>query len=526
MASNFALHLCRFSFTSFRQLQAFEWYTEGGGKHWTKLQNLAPELGLAGFTAFWIPPPTKAANPASVGYDTYDLWDLGEFDQKGSKATKYGTKEELQCMVKAAQSNGIVVYVDAVLNHKFGADSSEVFAATEVDYNDRNKDISDQHDIEVQPFISIPLVTPIDHNDRVGQGSRFQAVMERQQYSQMKWCFNHFTGVDFDNKTEKTQIFRIQGNGKSWATGVDKENKNYDYLMGADIDHKHPEVEKDILDWGSWIIKEIGCSGFRFDAIKHIDEEFIGKFVRHVRASSGRPELFAVGEYWKDSLDDLDTYLSQFGSQFSVFDSPLHYNFKRAGDAGESFDLRQIFDGTVVQKRPIDAVTLVDNHDTQVGQALESCVPSWFKPIAYALILLRPDGYPCVFWGDLYGCEGPEGNPQPAVNQLADLVRARKLFAYGELQDYWDHCSCLGWVRVGDQWHDGCAVVISNGDEGTKRMNVGKEHKGEIWTDCLGWSKGGVKIDNEGWGDFKCPGGSVSIWTRSDARGREEFHKD
>ncbi len=50
-------------------------------------------------------------------------------------------------------------------------------------------------------------------------------------------------------------------------------------------------------------------------------------------------------------------------SQFSVFDAPLHYNFKEAGDRGSEFDLRAIWDGTVVQKRPIDAVTLVENHE-------------------------------------------------------------------------------------------------------------------------------------------------------------------
>jgi alpha-amylase len=29
-----------------------------------------------------------------------------------------------------------------------------------------------------------------------------------------------------------------QGDGKYWASGVDNENANYDYLMGADIDHR------------------------------------------------------------------------------------------------------------------------------------------------------------------------------------------------------------------------------------------------------------------------------------------------
>lgn len=66
--------------------------------------------------------------------------------------------------------------------------------------------------------------------------------------------------------------------------------------------------------------------------------------------------MFAVGEFWKDSLDDINAYLNKLGTQFSVFDAPLHYNFKEAGEAGNNFDLRKIFDGTLVQNRPMDAV--------------------------------------------------------------------------------------------------------------------------------------------------------------------------
>ncbi len=102
---------------------------------------------------------------------------------------------------------------------------------------------------------------------------------------------------------------------------------------------------------------------------------------------------------------------------------------------------------------------------TQVGQALESWVSSSFKPLAYSLILLRPDGYPCVFYGDLYGTAGE--NPQEPVSQLGDIIRARKLYAYGEVRDYWDHMNCVGWVRMGEGDKDGCAVVLCNGsDEG------------------------------------------------------------
>ena len=43
-------------------------------------------------------------------------------------------------------------------------------------------------------------------------------------------------------------------------------------------------------------------------------------------------------------------------AQFSVFDAPLHYNFKAASDRGVDYDLRAIWDNTVVKNRPIDAV--------------------------------------------------------------------------------------------------------------------------------------------------------------------------
>jgi UPF0716 family protein affecting phage T7 exclusion len=51
---------------------------------------------------------------------------------------------------------GIVGYVDAVLNHKFGADRTERFRATEVDPNDRTRDITDKYDIEVRGSPKLP----------------------------------------------------------------------------------------------------------------------------------------------------------------------------------------------------------------------------------------------------------------------------------------------------------------------------------------------------------------------------------
>lgn len=47
------------------------------------------------------------------------MYDLGEFDQKGGRGTKYGTKEQYLELVKKAKEAGIISYIDAVLNHKY-----------------------------------------------------------------------------------------------------------------------------------------------------------------------------------------------------------------------------------------------------------------------------------------------------------------------------------------------------------------------------------------------------------------------
>lgn len=54
----------------------------------------------------------------------------------------------------------------------------------------------------------------------------------------------------------------------------------------------------------------------------------------------------------------------------------------------------------------------------------------------------------------------------------------------------------MAWYRKGDEEHDGCVTVICNGKaDGEKKVEVGKEHAGEKWTDAMGWHQGEVTID-------------------------------
>lgn len=56
--------------------------------------------------------------------------------------------------------------------------------------------------------------------------------------------------------------------------------------------------------------------------------------------------------------------------------------------------------------------------------------------------------------------------------------------------------NCVAWLRKGNEEHDGCVTVICNGKEqGMKKVDVGKDHAGEKWTDVMGWSEGEITID-------------------------------
>jgi alpha-amylase len=254
-------------------------------------------------------------------------------------------------------------------------------------------------------------------------------------------------------------------------------------LMGCDLDIQHPEVKGELKYWGEWYMDTTGVDGFRFDAVKHVSAEFFQDWLDHVR-NYVKQELFAVGEYWSYEVEALHHFIELTKGRVALFDAPLHYNFYAASVGGDGYDMRQIFDNTLVQQQPSLAVTLVDNHDSQPLQSLESIVESWFKPLAHALILLRCEGYPCIFYADYYGAHykdhGRDGNEyeiwMDSHRSILDkFLFARQTYGYGEQYSYFDHPNTIGWTRLGDaEYPGGMAVVLSNGSEGSKWMEVGQ----------------------------------------------------
>lgn len=143
-------------------------------------------------------------------------------------------------------------------------------------------------------------------------------------YSDFKWNWTHFHGVDWDENTGTAAIYKFYG--KHWDEDVDKENGNFDYLMGADIDLNNYDVVKELKSWGKWYLNTTNIDGFRLDAVKHIRAEFFPDWLNELRTTSEK-KLFSVGEYWSSNIETINNYIEKTNGCMSLFDVPLHYNF-------------------------------------------------------------------------------------------------------------------------------------------------------------------------------------------------------
>jgi alpha-amylase len=541
--------------------QFFHWFLPASCRLWNSLAAEADNLRAVGVDAVWIPPPHKGrAGEFSNGYDVFDHFDLGEFDQQGTIATKYGSKQELHDAVNALHGyqqtpagltargvRYIQVYVDIVLNQKSGGDvDPDFWQAIRVSKDNRNDELwgsgYERGEIEIKAY------------------THFSFPKRNGKYSRFEWRARHFDSVDttesirqngntFNDPGER-YIYRFLHNeagyvpqDKSLAAWVSLEKGNYEFLSDVDIDFGRYDVREELKFWGAWLVDTIGADGLRLDAVKHYTANYAREFTGHVRARTPKP-LFAVGEYIDSSTGPLHSYLTQVSARgnypqdVSLFDFPLRFKLRNCSWAQDQYDLRELNRGTLMAQQPAKAVTFVENHDYQFGRALDSHVREWIKPIAYAYILLRAGGYPCIFHADYYGVDPAlDGRGQPPGKAYLDLlIQVRKQFALGD-ERYYDDRNVAGWVRMGGVRgaRGALAVVINIAGAGVRAINMDTgrtnkrfyhlatiKHSGAHGLggfvivrsayNLYGDKSQGLTTGADGKADFVADAGCVSIW--------------
>ncbi len=445
-------------------MQGFYWdvpASTSAGTWWQNLGSKATELSAAGVTALWLPPAYKGSGANDVGYGVYDRYDLGEFNQKGTVATHYGTLAQLQSCISALHGKGIQVYEDMVMNHLTSADAQEQFS-----YNGQNFNVY----------------------------TSFTYPARANKYSTYQWHYYNFNGTQ-----------QAPNNGwyqwNAWDFQPYDNGQAYDNLLGSEIRYADQNQVNETIKWGNWMTTTLNLDGYRLDATKHMLTSFVNSWLDNVKGSSGR---FAVSEAWFANLTDMNNYASATGGRTSLFDVPLHYTFKAMSDGNGSWDMRGLeFAGFTEANGPL-SVSFVDNHDTDTPGGLNSPVVN-LKMLAYAYILTREKGYPCIFYKDYY--------EYGLGAQIKTLNLVRKANAYGASYEYTsvDDADYYAYSRAGDSTHKGLMLILNDGS-GARTKGITSPFKNATLTDKTGNYGGTIITDANGYGNFPVQGRSWSVW--------------
>jgi alpha-amylase len=290
---------------------------------WRHVTQRLESLRQVGFSALWLPPCSKAADAASMGYDPFDLFDLGEFDQRGAVPTWFGTKLELIALVTGAHARGMQVYADAVYNHMSGGDK------------ERNPDFDVEGWTRFHPA-----------SGRFPRDYRSFHPSLYQRRDDLSW------GGMPDLCHRNPQVYAaVMEHANMLIAEVGFDGFRFDFVKG----------------YGAWMVKSL-------------------KERRYVRGGHV-VEPFCVAEAWSSAheIDEwLGDANHRADNPISAFDFPLRYRLKDLCDS-YGFSLRRLAEpGTVLARDPFRAVTFVDNHDFRGGDAPPIVHD---KMLAYAFIL-------------------------------------------------------------------------------------------------------------------------------------------
>lgn len=216
--------------------------------------------------------------------------------------------------------------------------------------------------------------------------------------------YNVFGGkLAWDDKAIVANDTKFQGKGNL---------SNYKLFNGApNIDHSQENIQKDIIDWITWLKNDIGFHGFRFDYMTGIDPSFMKLYFECLDDN-----VPVIGEFW-DDMNYENCYLK--------YDQNYHRQriidwIDNTGKSAFAFDVttKGILQEAILNKeywRLADAqrrmpgvaglwkqrsITFIDNHDTHADSQ------NWWpflgdKVEGYAYLLTHP-GIPMIFCDEFF----------------------------------------------------------------------------------------------------------------------------
>lgn len=269
---------------------------------WTDMERRMPDFFLAGYGGVWLPSPVKAFASSSAGYDTFDRFDLG---RPGAQTT-YGTEQYFRALVdEFHQANGLV-YIDAILNHSSGRQTSISFqqaggypgfwmaSANTITTKQPTDNWGDFHNGIASGYYQSEnpggarydlqrgdLVALID----IAQESNFsfirQPVAANAQNIPAGTTYNKPDANNYRYYPDRQLTPKAVSNP---GTARNPGTNNFTFYPYNTVDPLQGDPVADngtgmLMRWTQWMLDEHKVDGFRFDAIKHAPSWFWDTFI-------------------------------------------------------------------------------------------------------------------------------------------------------------------------------------------------------------------------------------------------------
>jgi galactose oxidase len=367
---------------------------------WDHLAAQARALSLVGFTAVWLPPVLKTAsgaNPGADGYGPFDDYDIGSRLQKGSLPTRYGSREKLQRCVAILRANGLDVYLDMVEHQRVG---------------------------DVTPFVF-----------------RYPGANGTPDFGRFPKNPSNFL----------PQVPRDPNLGGPVAD---------DFAFGrelAPINAKPPRyVFDNLIAAADWQTRALDAQGYRIDDVKGLSTDFLLPFLNS-KAMAGK---FAVGEFFDGNRVLVNQWIFNpkgMAGRPSAFDFPLKFLLTSMCNNPGRFNMADLDHAGLAGISPMNAVTFVENHDTDLEGAQKIITN---KMLGYAYILTS-EGYPSVFYKDY----STDPNCYGLKLHIDNLIWIHEVLAAGEAVQRWKDFDVFAYERMGGSH----LLVVLNNDPGSPR---------------------------------------------------------
>ncbi len=237
---------------------------------WDEMYRKIPLVAEIGYDYIWAPPPTKAPTGlgtkwGNVGYNLYDRFDVGDIPQRGSYATRYGSRGSLVNMVKNMHQCDVKVIPDIIMNHNGNGPDIRYYPGMRVE--DFHVQWESGH-CNTLNYKRGPRMTQWYHGEGYG-GTMWEDLCSlidiRTEDHPLNSVPKRFTGGSNTpgwNFVDGVSYLRHRGR-------YDK----YPYYPSGYVNENAAEL---LYRWIAWLGNTIDYDGLRLDAGKHTPYEFFG----------------------------------------------------------------------------------------------------------------------------------------------------------------------------------------------------------------------------------------------------------